>query len=88
MRRLIVAITGATGTVYGVQLLRRLRALGGIETHLVLSAAAVLNARQELDAKRGDIETLADVVHSVGDISAVIASGSFRTDGMVIARAR
>lgn len=85
MRRLIVAITGATGAIYGVQLLRRLRALGGVETHLVLSAAAVLNARQELDLKRGDVEALADIVHNVGDISAVIASGSFRTDGMVIA---
>ncbi len=49
MRRLIVAITGASGAIYGVQLLRRLRAAGGIETHLLLSAAGVLNVHQELD---------------------------------------
>jgi flavin prenyltransferase len=85
MRRLIVAITGATGAIYGVQLLRRLRAIGDTETHLVLSSAAVLNVRQELDLKRADVEALADVTHNVGDISAVIASGSFRTAGMVIA---
>ena len=84
-RRLIVAITGASGAVYGVRLLGRLRELGGIETHLVLSAAGVLNVHQELDLKRGDVETLADVVHNVSDIAAPLASGSFRTLGMVIA---
>lgn len=85
MRRLIVAITGATGAIYGVQLLRRLRSAADVETHLVLSAAAVINVRQELDLKRADVEALADVSHNVGDISAVIASGSFATAGMVIA---
>jgi 4-hydroxy-3-polyprenylbenzoate decarboxylase len=84
-RRLIVAITGASGAVYGVRLLARLRELGGIETHLVLSAAGVLNAHQELDLKRSDIEALADVVHNVNDIAAPLASGSFGTLGMVIA---
>jgi 4-hydroxy-3-polyprenylbenzoate decarboxylase len=85
MRRLIIAITGASGAIYGVQLLRRLRELPDIETHLLLSAAGVLNAHQELDLKRGDVEALADVVHSVSDIGAAIASGSFATVGMVIA---
>jgi 4-hydroxy-3-polyprenylbenzoate decarboxylase len=85
MRRLIVAITGASGAIYGVQLLRRLRELPGIETHLLLSAAGVLNAHQELDLKRGDVEALADVVHNVNDIAAPPASGSFRTIGMAIA---
>ena len=84
-RRLIVAITGATGAIYGVRLLERLRELGGIETHLVVSAAGVLNAHQELGLKRGDVEALADVVHNVNDIAAPLASGSFRTMGMVIA---
>lgn len=85
MRRLIVAITGATGAIYGVQLLRRLRELPGVETHLLLSAAGVLNAHQELDLKRGDIEALADVVHNVNDIGAAVASGSFQSAGMVVA---
>ncbi len=85
VRRLIVAITGASGAAYGVQLLRRLRELDGLETHLLLSAAGVLNAYQELDLKRGDVESLAHVVHSVNDIGATIASGSFAALGMVVA---
>lgn len=85
MRRLIVAITGASGAVYGVQLLRRLRETPGIETHLLLSAAGVLNVHQELDMKRGDVEALAHVVHNVNDIGASVASGSFATAGMVVA---
>ena len=85
MRRLIVAITGATGAIYGVQLLRRLRELRGIETHLLLSSAGVLNVHQELDMKRGDVEALAHVVHNVNDIGASVASGSFATAGMVVA---
>ncbi len=84
-RRLIVAITGASGAIYGTRLLARLREAGGIETHLLLSAAGVLNAHQELALKRGDVERLADVVHNVNDIGAPLASGSFRTMGMVIA---
>lgn len=85
MRRLIVAITGATGAIYGVQLLRRLREAPDVETHLLLSAAGVLNVHQELDMKRGDVEALAHVVHNVNDIGAAVASGSFATAGMVIA---
>lgn len=84
-RRLIVAITGATGAIYGVRMLERLRELGDIETHLVVSAAGVLNAHQELGLKRGDVEALADIAHNVNDIAAPLASGSFRTLGMVIA---
>ena len=85
MRRLIVAITGASGAIYGVQLLRRLRTAPDIETHLLLSAAGVLNVHQELDLKRGDVEALAHVVHNVNDVGAAVASGSFATAGMVIA---
>jgi 4-hydroxy-3-polyprenylbenzoate decarboxylase len=83
--RLIVAITGASGAIYGVRLLQHLRAAARFETHLVLSNAAVLNVHQELGQKRGDIERLADVVHNVNDAAASIASGSFTTAGMVIA---
>ncbi len=84
-RRLIVAITGASGVIYGVRLLQRLRARDDVETHLIVSSAGVLNAWQELDMKRADVEALADVVHSANDIGATIASGSFLTEGMVIA---
>lgn len=85
MKRIIVAITGASGAVYGMRLLQHLRATGAVETHLLLSSAGVLNAHQELGLKRGDIERLAHVVHNVNDIGASVASGSFDHAGMVIA---
>lgn len=85
MRRVIVAITGASGAVYGVRLLHALRAAAGVETHLLVTPAGVLNLKQELDLARGDVERLADVVHNVRDIGATIASGSFVTHGMVVA---
>ena len=85
MERLIVAITGASGARYGVRLLELLRATEGIETHLMISDAAALNLHHELDVKRKDIEALAHHFHSVRDIGACVASGSFRADGMVIA---
>ncbi len=84
-RRVIVAITGATGSVYGVRVLEALARVPEVETHLVISAAGLLNAATELDMPRRDIESLADVVHSDKDIGASIASGSFKTDGMIIA---
>lgn len=85
MKRLIVAITGASGALYGVRLLEQLRATGGVESHLMISDAAALNLHHELDLKRADIEALATHVHSVRDIGACVASGSFQSDGMVIA---
>ncbi|HEX7648004.1 MAG TPA: UbiX family flavin prenyltransferase [Noviherbaspirillum sp.] len=84
-RRLIVAITGATGAVYGVRLLQILYSMPDIESHLLISDAGVLNLHQELDLGRKDVEALADVTYSVRDVGAAIASGSFRSDGMVIA---
>jgi 4-hydroxy-3-polyprenylbenzoate decarboxylase len=84
-QRLIVAITGATGVVYGVRLLQLLRAMPEIESHLMISDAGVLNLHQELGMKRKDVEALADVVHNVRDIGAAVASGSFQSAGMVIA---
>ena len=84
-KRLIIAITGATGAVYGVRLLQAVRNTSGIETHLMVSDAGVLNLYQELDMNRKDVEALADVVHNVRDIGASIASGSFQSDGMIIA---
>lgn len=84
-RRLIVAITGATGVVYGVRLLQALREQPQVETHLLISEAGVLNLHQEMDLKRKQVEALADVVHNVRDIGAAIASGSFQSEGMIIA---
>jgi 4-hydroxy-3-polyprenylbenzoate decarboxylase len=84
-RRIVVAITGATGAVYGVRLLERLRAIPGVETHLVVSDAASLTLHQEVGLQRRDVEALAHVVHKNREIGASIASGSFQTDGMVIA---
>lgn len=83
--RLIVGITGATGAIHGVRLLRHLRRLGGVQTHLVVSAAGWLSIRAELDMGRAEVEALADVVHPIGDVAASIASGSFATAGMVVA---
>jgi flavin prenyltransferase len=89
MTRLVVAITGATGAVYGVRLLQHLRRLGnaenGVETHLIVSDAAVLTLHQEVGMSRKEVEALAHVVHRQDNIGASIASGSFQADGMVIA---
>ena len=83
--RLIVAITGATGAVYGVRLLQHLQHVDGLETHLIVSEAAVLTLHQETGLQRRDVEAFAHVVHKVRDIGASIASGSFQSDGMVVA---
>ena len=84
-RRLIVAVTGATGSIYGLRILEALRRTPGWESHLIVSDAGVLNAWQEYGLARADIGRLADVVHNVRDIGASIASGSFITHGMVVA---
>ena len=83
-RRLVVGITGATGAIYAQRLLQRTRALG-IETHLVVTPAGVLNAHHELGLERRAIEALADHSYAPGDIGACLASGSFDADAMVIA---
>ena len=84
-RRLVVAITGASGAAYGVGLLRELRAARGWESHLVLTEAGALNCWHELRMRRKDVERLAHVAYRPRDIAAPIASGSFLVDGMVIA---
>ena len=84
-KRLIIAITGASGAVYGVRLLQVLRELPGIETHLMISEAGVLNLHHELGMKRKDAEALAHQVHHVREVGASIASGSFQSDGMIVA---
>lgn len=84
-RRLIVAITGASGAVYGVRLLQLLREVPGMRTHLVVTPAGWMNIEHEMSLPRRDVEALADTVHAVRDVGASIASGSFQTDGMVVA---
>ena len=85
-KRLIIAITGASGAIYGVRLLQTLRSnTPAIETHLLVSEAGVLNLHQELDMTRKDVEELADVVHHVRDVGASVASGSFQSEGMIVA---
>jgi len=84
-RRIVVAITGATGAVYGVRLLEQLNAIPGVETHLIVSDAAALTLHAEVGMQRRDVEALAHVVHKNREIGATIASGSFQSDGMVIA---
>uniref|UniRef100_UPI0030EC6052 UbiX family flavin prenyltransferase n=1 Tax=Undibacterium luofuense TaxID=2828733 RepID=UPI0030EC6052 len=84
-QRLIVAITGASGAVYGLRLLQVLQQNPQVETHLLISEAGVLNIHQETGLRRKDVEAFADVVHPVRDIGASIASGSFLSHGMVIA---
>ena len=84
-KRIIVAISGASGAVYGVRLLQMLRAMDHVRTHLTVSAAGWLNLQQELDMTLKSLEDLADVVHPIHEVGATIASGSFQCDGMVIA---
>jgi polyprenyl P-hydroxybenzoate/phenylacrylic acid decarboxylase-like protein len=84
-KRLIVGITGATGAIYGVQLLRTLSELSDWESHVVMSDAGALNLWHELKMRRKDLEKLATAAYNPKDIGAAIASGSFLTEGMVIA---
>ena len=83
-RRMVVGITGATGIVYGVRLLKALRHLE-IESHLVVSKAGEMTRAYETDMTAEELRGLADVVYSPGDIAAPISSGSFRTMGMIVA---
>ena len=83
-QRLIVGITGASGAIYGIRLLKLLQPTD-IETHLVMSKSAKIALAQEMDLSVSDVAALADVVHQADNIGATISSGSFKTLGMVIA---
>jgi 4-hydroxy-3-polyprenylbenzoate decarboxylase len=82
--RLVVGLTGASGAIYGIRLLTRARSLG-VQTHLVATAAGVLNAHHELGFDRRALEAMADHNHAPGDIGACIASGSFDAAAMAVA---
>lgn len=84
-KRLIVGISGATGAIYGVRILKILAEMDGIETHLVLTKAGKMTIQVETPYAIKDVEAMADVVHDVNNVGASISSGSFRTEGMVIA---
>lgn len=78
-------MSGATGAVYGIRILEVLKRLGDIETHLVLTRAAKMTLQVETPYSVKDVENMASVVHDVSNVGASISSGSFRTEGMVIA---
>ena len=83
-RRLIIGISGASGTIYGVRILQVLQG-SGIETHLVMTRSAEVTLAYETELKVKDVHALAGVVHPVADIGAAISSGSFKTEGMIVA---
>ncbi len=83
MKRLIVGITGASGTIYGVRLLEQLRDVP-VETHLIATRWARITIEHETGRSFADVRALADVTYSEGDQSAAVSSGSFVTDGMII----
>ncbi len=85
MKRIVVAITGATGSIYGIRLLETLRPMPEVETHLVLSAPAKRTLAEETRHSVKDVEALANFVHDNRDIGSSLASGSFKTAGMVVA---
>lgn len=85
MKRLIIAITGASGAIYGIRALQVLQAAEGIETHVVISPSAQYTIAEETDMPVDDIKALADQVHSFKDIGASLSSGSYPTLGMLIA---
>lgn len=84
-RRLVIAMTGATGAIYGVRMLQVLQGQEEWESHLVISSAGLVNLKYELEMAKSALYELADVVHGINDVAASIASGSFKTEGVIIA---
>jgi 4-hydroxy-3-polyprenylbenzoate decarboxylase len=83
--KLIIGISGASGAVYGVRLLQVLKDVRDVETHLILSKYGRMNVELETPLSARDVESLADEVHNPGNQAAVLSSGSFKTDGMIVA---
>jgi 4-hydroxy-3-polyprenylbenzoate decarboxylase len=85
VKKIIIAITGASGAILGIRLLEVLRDIKNVETHLIISKAGQITIATETDYKISDIQKLADHVHKFEDIGACCASGSFKADGMIVA---
>jgi 4-hydroxy-3-polyprenylbenzoate decarboxylase len=85
MKRLIVGITGASGVIYGIRALEILRRVKDVESHVILSPAAARTIAEETDYSVDTVKKLADVMYSHKDIGAAISSGSFKTEGMLVA---
>jgi 4-hydroxy-3-polyprenylbenzoate decarboxylase len=85
MKRLIVAITGASGVIYGIRALEILRTIADVETHLILSPSAARTIAEETDLAIEKVRALGDHLYNYKDVGAAVSSGSFRTEGMLIA---
>lgn len=85
MKRLIIGMSGASGVIYGIRMLEALKTIDGVETHLIMSRFARLNIEIETNYSPHYVESLADEVHNLGNQAASISSGSFKTDGMIVA---
>lgn len=83
--RLVIAVTGASGVIYGIRALEILKSVETVETHVILSPSALRTALDETDYTPDRIKSLADVLYSFNDIGAAISSGSFQTMGMLVA---
>ncbi|MCF6161188.1 MULTISPECIES: UbiX family flavin prenyltransferase [Furfurilactobacillus] len=84
MKRIVIGITGASGTIYAIALLKALKQYADVETHLVMSTWAKKNLELETDLSLSEVQHLADYTYNINDQGAAIASGSFLHDGMVI----
>ncbi|MBI5252729.1 MAG: UbiX family flavin prenyltransferase [Desulfomonile tiedjei] len=85
MKRIIIGISGASGVIYGIRLLEVLKGIEGIETHLILTAGARITLKLECSMGPEAVEALAGKVHSPSNLAASLSSGSFRTEGMIVA---
>ena len=85
MKKIIIGISGASGVIYGIRLLEILRDCDEIDTHLVMSSTGKMNIPIETDFSVKDVELLANVVYKIQDVAATISSGSFKTEGMIVA---
>jgi flavin prenyltransferase len=85
LKRIIIGISGASGVIYGVRLVEVLKEVPGIETHLILTAGARITMKLETSLEPEQVEALADRAYSQGDLAASLSSGSFRTEGMIVA---
>jgi len=83
--RLVIAISGASGAIYGIRMLQALQAVPHVETHLIMSKYGRMNIELETDYSPRDVEAMADVVHNPNNQAASLSSGSFKTDGMIVA---